>query len=209
METTVQTENVAFSYDGYQVVRGEFFAHLAEPSFTFNRYKIYVNTACIRKAAETEFIQILINQTEKKMLVRPAQEYEKDSFAWRTRKHKPRQVTCQIFFGKVMELMGWNPDWRYKLLGKEIMNGAERLFIFDLTEAAVFPRTPAVGRRCSHAPQYPESWKNQFGLPVEAHRKAFQVDRFDKFAVFHVGTPAPTFRFNEEVAAKEGDANDQ
>lgn len=27
------TEDDAFSYDGYQVVRGEFFAHTYEPSF--------------------------------------------------------------------------------------------------------------------------------------------------------------------------------
>lgn len=30
------TEDDDFSYDGYQVVRGEFFAHTYEPSFTFN-----------------------------------------------------------------------------------------------------------------------------------------------------------------------------
>lgn len=30
----------SFSYDGYQVVRGEFFAHIYEPSFTFNNYKV-------------------------------------------------------------------------------------------------------------------------------------------------------------------------
>lgn len=39
----------SFSYDGYQVVRGEFFAHIYEPSFTFNNYKVSVNTACIKK----------------------------------------------------------------------------------------------------------------------------------------------------------------
>ena len=32
-------EDDAFSYEGYQVVRGEFFAHVYEPSFTFNNYK--------------------------------------------------------------------------------------------------------------------------------------------------------------------------
>ena len=36
-----------FSYDGYQVVREEFFAHLFEPSVTFNSEKVSVNTACI------------------------------------------------------------------------------------------------------------------------------------------------------------------
>ena len=43
------TEDDAFSYDGYQVVRGEFFAHTYEPSFTFNSSKVSVNTACIKK----------------------------------------------------------------------------------------------------------------------------------------------------------------
>ena len=41
------TDDDAFSYDGYQVVRGEFFAHTYEPSFTFNSNKVSVNTACI------------------------------------------------------------------------------------------------------------------------------------------------------------------
>lgn len=36
-----------FSYDGYQVVHGEFFAHIYEPSITFNRCKVSLNTACI------------------------------------------------------------------------------------------------------------------------------------------------------------------
>ncbi len=35
-----------FSYQGYQVVRGEFFAHIHEPSITFNNSKFSVNTAC-------------------------------------------------------------------------------------------------------------------------------------------------------------------
>lgn len=39
----------AFSYEGFQVVRGEFFAHIYEPSFTFNGNKVSVNTACIKK----------------------------------------------------------------------------------------------------------------------------------------------------------------
>ena len=36
-----------FSYEGYQVVRGEFFAHLFEPSVTLNDEKVSVNSACI------------------------------------------------------------------------------------------------------------------------------------------------------------------
>lgn len=37
----------SFNYEGFQVVRGEFFAHIFEPSLTFNRGRISVNMACI------------------------------------------------------------------------------------------------------------------------------------------------------------------
>ena len=37
-----------FSLEGFQVVRGEFFAHMYEPSITFNNCKVTLNTACIK-----------------------------------------------------------------------------------------------------------------------------------------------------------------
>lgn len=43
------TETESFNYDGFQVVRGEFFSHIFEPSFTLNKSKVSVNKACIRK----------------------------------------------------------------------------------------------------------------------------------------------------------------
>ena len=49
-----------FSYNGYQVVRGEFFAHIKEPSITFNNYKIYVNSACLNKIPHINFVHILV-----------------------------------------------------------------------------------------------------------------------------------------------------
>ena len=67
-------EDDAFSYEGYQIVRGEFFAHTYEPSFTFNANKVSVNTACIKKLPDTDYVQILVNSVEKKLAVRPCLE---------------------------------------------------------------------------------------------------------------------------------------
>ena len=39
-ESAIKEEQ--FSYDGYQVVRGEFFAHLFEPSVTFKDAKVFL-----------------------------------------------------------------------------------------------------------------------------------------------------------------------
>ena len=61
--------DVNFSYDGFQVVRGEFFAHIYEPSITFNKRKVYLNTACIKKFPEIDYVQILVNSEEKKLKI--------------------------------------------------------------------------------------------------------------------------------------------
>ena len=87
-----------FSYDGYQVVRGEFFAHIYEPSITFNRCKVSLNTACIRKLPSVDYVQILVNPDTLKLAVRPCEEDEKDSFLWcseKDGKRKAKQITCR------------------------------------------------------------------------------------------------------------------
>lgn len=93
----------AFSFDGYQVVRGEFFAHTFEPSITFCGSKLYVNMACLNKLPTVEYIQILVNQDTKKLVIRPCREDEKDSFRWcsNAAKRKPKQVICRVFFAKI------------------------------------------------------------------------------------------------------------
>lgn len=77
-------EDDSFSYEGFQVVRGEFFSHIYEPSFTLNQNRISVNMACIRKLPEVEYVQALVHPEEKMLIIRPCNEEEKDSFRWRS-----------------------------------------------------------------------------------------------------------------------------
>jgi len=179
-----------FKYDGYQVVRGEFFAHLREPSITFNKNKVSLNKACLNRLPNVDYVQILVNQSELKIVVRPSSEDERDSFIWCSQgeKRKPKQVTCRVFFAKIMDLMNWNPDHRYKMLGKLIQSGNEYLFSFDLTSTEVYQRIVIEGgkQKTSRTPIFPAEWQNQFGLPVEEHRKRLQVDIFKGYTVFSV-----------------------
>lgn len=180
----------SFSYDGYQVVRGEFFAHTFEPSITFSDSRVYVNTACLNRMPTVEYIQILINQQTKKLVVRPCKEDEKDSFRWcsNTGKRRPKQITCRIFYAKLAEMMQWNPTYRYKLLGKLIITNSEQLYIFDLTATEVYQRIrqDVEKTRNSRTPMFPSEWQNQFGLPVEEHRKQLQINIFDGYTVFGI-----------------------
>ena len=175
-----------FDYDGFQVVRGEFFAHITEPCFVFSNNKVYVNTACIRKMPETEYIQILVNPDEKKLCVRPSEESVKDSFRWSGKdKTKPKQISCKIFFAKVYSLMGWDFNSRYKLLGKLIRSNDELLYGFDLKTPEIFAKRNINGvLKNSRTPAYPEDWKDHFGLSVKEHQKNLQVNIFNGYAVF-------------------------
>lgn len=182
----------SFSYDGYQVVRGEYFAHTNEPSITISDYKIAVNTACLRKASSVEYVQVLVNPEKRKLILRPCGGDEKDSFMWCTSKRKPKQITCRVFFAMLVNLLNWNPDYRYKIIGKMVQSQGEFLFVFDLSATEIYQRqivANAIGNethKSPRSPTYPEEWKNQFGLPVEEHKKALQVNIFDGYAVFGI-----------------------
>lgn len=178
----------SFSYDGYQVVRSEFFAHISEPSISFNNCKVTLNTACMKKLPNVSYIQFLVNAEQKKIAVKACTEDEKDSFLWRNSKRKPRPITCRIFFAKIVSLMEWNPQHRYKILGKIIKTGDDYLILFDLNATEVYQRIVKDGERpkTSRSPIFPKDWQNQFGLPVEEHKKLLQINVFDGYTVFGI-----------------------
>lgn len=101
---------------------------------------------------------------------------------------KPKQITCRVFFAKIVNLMSWNPDYRYKLLGKVIRSGDEKLVVFDLTATETYVRKVKEGEKpkTSRKPVFPAEWENQFGLPVEEHRKQLQVNIFKGYTVFGI-----------------------
>ena len=199
-----------FSYKGYQVVRGEFFAHLYEPSLCFNRSKVYVNTGCLKRMQDVDYVQILVNADEKKLVIRPAGEDEKDAFLWCTTKNnvrRPKQITCRVFFAKIVNLMSWNADYRYKLLGKVIRSGEEKLVVFDLTATEIYLRKIKEGEKPKTArkPVFPAEWENQFGLPVEEHRKLLQVNIFNGYTVFGIQDSKKTVDNTSEKKNTGGD----
>ena len=191
-------EDSSFTYEGFQVVRGEYFAHTYEPSITFNTYRLSVNRSCLARLPEVEYVQVLVNPKDKKLVIRPSNEDEKGAFRWRVKgKLTPRQVLCKVFFAMIMDLMEWNPGYRYKLLGKMVMSKSEYLYIFDLTEPEIYqrlPRDPETGKVIhagSRQPAYPEEWKNQFGLPLEENRKSLQVSIYNGYIVYGMKENSP------------------
>ena len=175
-----------FDFEGFQVVRREFFAHLTDPSLTFNNYKVSVNAACLNKFPDTDYVLFMVNKETKILAIKPCNEEDRDACLWCTqgnKKRKPRQATCKLFFATILNLMGWNPDYRYKLLGKMLRANNQYMLVFDLTATEMYKKTD--GAR-SRTPIYPESWQNQFGMPYEEHRKSYKIETFDGFSTFKI-----------------------
>lgn len=184
-------EDDSFVLDRFQVVRREFFSHTSEPSITFNNYKIGLNSACIKRLPQIDYIQFLVNRETKKLAIRPCLESDLHSFQWCTTsggKRKPRQVTGKIFFMKLFDMMDWNTNYRYKILGKLIRANGEYLFVFDLNSTEVYQRIIKDGgkSKTSRTPVFPAEWQDQFGVPYEEHRKALHINIFDNYAVYGI-----------------------
>ena len=200
-----------FDFEGFQVVRREFFAHLSEPAVTFNNCKFYVNSACLNKFPETDYVQVLVNRETRIMALRPCAENARDSFAWCNAskgKRKPKQTTCKLFFAKIVSLMDWNPDFRYKLLGKLIHANGEYMIAFDLNATEVYQRTFPDGAKpkTSRTPVFPAEWQDQFGLPYNEHQQSMQIDIFDGYAIYSIKDLTPTGEAGKMPAETEAKA---
>ena len=82
--------------------------------------------------------------------------------------------------------MGWNPEYRYKILGKLIRTKEDMLFVFDLSSAETYRNQKKGEQAATRSPIYPEDWKNQFGVPVNEHKDTMQISIFDDYAVFRI-----------------------
>lgn len=183
-----------FSYAGYQITREEFFAHAKEPSLSISGNKMYVNKVCLRKAPDATRVLVMVSPEQKKIVLKPCTEETKDSVPWTTTKGSVRQIVCKpAFCALITELTGWNLNNRYKMIGKMVRNRGDRLFIFDLNAALIYPRKPVtdaqgniIKTKIIREPVYMESWRHQFGLPVEEHERTYAINRFDDYVVISV-----------------------
>jgi hypothetical protein len=153
----------------------------------------------------------MVHPQQKKLILKPCSEEMKDSVPWITIKGNIRQVTCKdAFCALITELTGWNLNNRYKMIGKLVRNRGERLFIFDLNAALIYPRKPVmdddgnvVRNALTREPVYMESWRHQFGLPVEEHERTYAINRFDDYVVISVQGQTSTLPMKPQLDRRE------
>ena len=185
-----------FSYDGYQVVRKELFAHLRDPAIVIRKDSITFNTACISGLEDVVYVHVMFNSDLKRIVVRGCDENDKDALRWciaKPDKRKSRKMSCKPFSELVYNEMGWDSDCRYKILGYRINFEGETLYFFDLLVPEIFHEGQK-RKKGESAPQseetkpvntrkgfYPDDIAGTFGVPVEEHLKESEVKQIDGY----------------------------
>ena len=133
-----------FSLNNDDIVRGEYFSHTSEPMLTFNplRNLIYVNAVSLKRLPDMEYALIVISSSEKRLSILPCDIAERDAVRLRSggqHRNKPRQVRCHVYFSdKMLSLMTWRRDCRYRMLGYVATGNDDTIIAFDLSSAEVF-----------------------------------------------------------------------
>lgn len=176
--------------DDYEIVSAEFFAQVRELAFTINVNKITANAACVRMLPDVDYVKILVNQKEKKLVLKPCDELDISGYKWARMKDGRRyasQRTGEPFVLIICKLMGWNPDYRYKILGKKNKANGEDVLVFDLTVAQVFEKpAPGENGKGSRRAIMPAGWNGSFGPKFGENKRTLQVDTFSGYTVFSI-----------------------
>ena len=184
-----------FSYDGYKYVRGELFANLREPAVTIRNGSITFNTACINGLEDVVYVNLLVNEDLKRLVVKGCSENDRDALRWcvaKPDKRKTRNMNCPDFTKLVYDMMGWENGFRYKIIGYKIVVDGETLYVFDLTVHKIFHETGKRGLTENSTENngktvtdrkgfYPDDVAGTFGLPIEEHRKLQEVNSLDGY----------------------------
>ena len=199
----------SFSYDGYQIVRKELFAHLRDPAITIRKDSVTFNTACIEGLEDVVYIHMMFNRELKRIVVEGCDENDKDALRWciaKPDKRKSRKMVGKPFSELVYREMGWDEKCRYKILGYRIQFEDKTLYVFDLMvpeifherksrkkneqasqEVAEMPNEDAQNNNATETEvntrkgYYPDDVANTFGVPVEQHRADMEIQQMDGY----------------------------
>ena len=197
-----------FSFDGYQVVRKELFAHQRDPSVVIRNGSITFSQSCINGLEDVVYVQFMFNDKLKRFVVTACDENEKDALRWcvdRPDKRKPRRMSCKKFTDLVYNVMGWTKSCRYKILGYLIPFEGEMLYVFDFKVAEIFiegkntdetaqdneqqlaENKPLEIEGVAEPPKntrkgfYRDDIAGTFGVPIEEHRQSTEVHEMDGY----------------------------
>jgi hypothetical protein len=178
-DSEIDYEVDSFDYTGFEMVRRELFSKALCPAVTMKYGSVVFNARAVRRLSENRFVQILISPEEKRMIVIPCEEDDKDSIQW-SKVDKHGKVVSRIIRGKYFTAqlfadMRWNFACTIKVLGRLERCGKDRRFVFKLIDAEMYMSTSSQSaddpKRRIREPLMPLHWQGHYGQTYEESRQ--------------------------------------
>ncbi len=180
------------SFDDYEVPPSTQFPMLKKPAVTIKHGKMVFNMAAIRLFSGVKDVLPMVNSKKKRFAIVPCAEEELSSVEWARKRQRDevwvnKDITSHDFTEKIFNLMGWNKECRYKVLGRLANSDRGLILVFELREGIMFepkkeeyvdPVSGEIKKR--QIKYYPDFYKNRIGRSYDDYAQAQQMSMFEK-----------------------------
>ena len=170
-----------FDYRQYQVLSGLYSESQFQPCINFTCKNITFSTACFDKL-NTSHIELLINPTLKIFAIRPVDPNKyRNAVKWYKYTNNiksPRPINGSAFLPTLFQIINWDLNNKYQIIGDIKSKNNETLIFFHLKETKIFisknspklelNKLPTASRLFTYNSgrnivAYPKDWSNSFG----------------------------------------------
>ena len=185
---TIKAKSGDFDLRGYEIARGQFFDVKDRITVTFTDDQVSFNKTAIRKL-DCEFVELLVHPEKKMLAVRCCCKEEKNAVQWAKPsdgEYRLRLIKGTAFMPTVYEILSWNRQCKYRVIGNFVEKDGESAIFFDLKETKIIVpermlRSGDEGKEAGLSPlqedrnknvtAYPASWGGGFGRDYYTHKK--------------------------------------
>lgn len=185
----VEADAGDFDLRGFEIARAQFFNISGQLAVTFSVDRIVFGVNTVRAFKESQYMEMLINPTKLLLTIRPAKKDTQNAMRWAKTldgKIMPRIVSGKAFMPTIYELLGWQKEYKYRLIGEVRTFGSDSILLFDLREPEVMIPAAALGGevasmegRAGHIKGYPPDWQFGFGNDYYSHARERKMDAQD------------------------------
>ena len=193
----IEVQGGDFDYRGFEIAREQFFNNSDKLSVTFSLKSMKFSYNCVKKLADTQFIELLIHPLKKLLIVRAADSKNKNAMKWLFLNGKGDYISHPVsgtaFLKNIYDLLGWNGNCKYRVRGIRKQNGDESLLIFSLEETELYlpkdtemcdvksdTEITSLAETGKSVIAYPSAWGNNFGSNYYHHSQAEELQRMKK-----------------------------
>lgn len=125
------------SLEGYQLVRATYFEKYIEPIMTLWNTSIAFGLGCYSALGNCEFINIMLNDDEQSIIIKPINSKENEALSWRRsgKNAKYHKMDCAMLARKLFERWKLNPKYHYRATGRLVQCDKKLMLLFDFKES--------------------------------------------------------------------------